>query len=66
MELRALLVLCSYTNKAGVTWAGLERIGQDLGISRVRAGVLIRSLGDKGYVRVIHKGLKAIVQIAGR
>jgi len=58
MELRALLVLCSYTNKAGVTWAGLERIGQDLGISRVRAGVLIRSLGDKGYVRVIHKGFK--------
>lgn len=58
MELRALLVLCSYTNKAGVTWAGLERIGQDLGVSRVRAGVLIRSLGDKGYVRVIHKGFK--------
>ena len=58
MELRALLVLCSYTNKAGVTWAGLQRIGSDLGVSRVRAGFLIRKLTEKGYTRVIHKGFK--------
>ena len=58
MQLRALLVLCSYTNKAGVTWVGLERVGQDLGVSRERAGFLIRKLIERGYVRVIHKGFK--------
>ena len=56
--LRALLILCSYTNKAGVAWVSLERIGKDLGVSRPRAGQLVKKLTELGYVRVIHKGFK--------
>tara|TARA_R110000822_G_scaffold306726_1_gene433185 strand:+ start:1933 stop:2592 length:660 start_codon:yes stop_codon:yes gene_type:complete len=58
MELRALLILCSYTNKAGVAWVSLERIGKDLSVSRPRAGHLVKRLGELGYMRVIHKGFK--------
>jgi len=58
MALRGLLILCSYTNKAGVAWVSLERIGKDLSVSRPRAGQLIKQLTDLGYVRVIHKGFK--------
>jgi DNA-binding transcriptional ArsR family regulator len=56
--LRALLILCSYTNKAGVAWVSLERIGKDLSVSRPRAGQLVKKLTELGYVRVIHKGFK--------
>jgi len=58
MEMRALLILCSYTNKAGVAWVSLERIGKDLSVSRPRAGHLVKRLGELGYMRVIHKGFK--------
>lgn len=60
MELRALLVLCSYTNKAGVTWVGNDRIGKDLGVSGSRAQKLTKSLADKGYTRTIHKGFRGV------
>ena len=60
MELRALLVYCSYTNKAGVAWVGLERIGKDLGVSTPRAHQLISALDKKGYIKTLHKGFTGI------
>jgi len=60
MQLRALLVYCSYTNKAGVAWVGLERIGKDLGVSTARAHQLIKALTSKGYIVTLHKGYTGI------
>ena len=60
MQLRALLVYCSYVNKAGVAWVGLERIGSDLGVSSVRACQLVKALTDKGYIKTLHKGYNKI------
>ena len=60
MQLRALLVYCSYTNKAGVAWVGLERIGKDLGVSTPRAHQLISALDKKGYIKTLHKGYTGI------
>jgi len=60
MQLRALLVYCSYTNKAGVAWVGLERIGKDLGVSAPRAHQLISALDKKGYIKTLHKGYTGI------
>ena len=60
MELRALLVYCSYTNKAGVAWVGLERIGKDLSVSKPRAHVLIKALDAKGYIKTLHKGFSGV------
>lgn len=60
MQLRALLVYCSYTNKAGVAWVGLERIGKDLGVSKPRAHQLISALDKKGYIKTLHKGYTGV------
>ena len=60
MQLRALLVYCSYTNKAGVAWVGLERIGKDLGVSTPRAHQLISALDRKGYIKTLHKGFSGV------
>lgn len=61
MELRALLVFCSYVNKGGVAWVGLERIGSDLGVGMSRAHKLVTALTKKGYMRTIHKGFSGVV-----
>jgi hypothetical protein len=56
MELRCLMVLCSYANRGGITWVGLETVGKHLGVKVNRASVLTRKLIAKGYVRVLYKG----------
>ena len=56
MELRTLMVLCSYANKGGLTWVGLAKVGQHLGVKINRASVLTRQLIAKNYVRVLYKG----------
>jgi hypothetical protein len=56
MELRVLMMFCSYTNRGGLTWVGLAKIGKHLNVSTVRAAFLTRSLITKGYIRVLYKG----------
>jgi len=56
MQLRCLMILCSYANKGGVTWVGMKRVGEHLGVQVNRACVLTRQLIVKGYVRVLYKG----------
>ena len=58
MELRCLMVLCSYANRGGITWVGLETVGKQLSVKVNRASVLTRALIAKGYVRVLYKGFK--------
>lgn len=56
MELRVLMMFCSYTNRGGLTWVSVARIGKHLNVSTVRAAFLTRSLIAKGYIRVLYKG----------
>lgn len=56
MELRVLLVFCSYANRGGITWVGLKRVGEHLNIGVARASVLAKALLKKGYIKVLFKG----------
>ena len=58
MQLRVLLMLCAYSNRAGLTWVGLQRIADHFGFSMNRAAVLTRALIKAGYVKVIYYGFK--------
>ena len=58
MQLRVLLMLCAYTNRAGLTWVGLQRIADHFGISLNRAAVHTRALIKAGHVKVIYYGFK--------
>lgn len=58
MELRVLLMFCSYCNRGGLTWVGLQTIANHFGISMNRAAVLGRALIAKGYIKVLYKGYK--------
>jgi hypothetical protein len=56
MEMRVLLLFCSYANRGGITWVGNQRIADHLGIGMQRAAFLTRCLIDKGYMKVLYKG----------
>ena len=56
MELRVLLVFCSYANRGGITWVGLKRVGEHLNIGVARTSALALALVKKGYIRVLFKG----------
>ena len=49
-SLRVLIVLSSYCNKTGSSFVSLDRIGQDLGISRQAVGQQIKRLIKAGIV----------------
>jgi hypothetical protein len=55
-QFRALGIVCSYANRAGLLWAGLERMGKDLGISTVAMHKYCKQLEAKGYLRTVYKG----------
>jgi len=56
MELRTLLVFCSYANRAGVTWVSLKKVGEHLSIGVQRTATLTQALIKKQYMRVLFKG----------
>lgn len=55
-QYRVLLAFCSYANKGGITWVGMDRIAADIGISQPRVSKVTRQLMDKGYIRILRKG----------
>jgi hypothetical protein len=56
MQLRTLIVFCSYANRAGITWVSLKKVGEHLSVSVARCSVLAKALIDKGYLIVLYKG----------
>lgn len=56
MEMRVLLLFCSYANRGGITWVGNARIAQHLSVGMHRVAFLTRCLIDKGYMKVLYKG----------
>jgi hypothetical protein len=56
MEMRVLLLFCSYANRGGITWVGNQRIADHLSVGMHRVAYLTRCLIEKGYMRVLYKG----------
>jgi hypothetical protein len=58
MEMRVLLLFCSYANRGGITWVGNAKIASHLGVGMHRVAFLTRCLIEKGYMKVLYKGYK--------
>ena len=56
--LRLLLAICSYTNRAGITWVGGAKLASDLGISKQAISKQFKHLVELGYIEVMRKGWK--------
>jgi len=56
---RILGLLCSYCNRAGLTWVSQARLAQDMGCSRQAITKHMGKLRSLGYVEIHKKGFKA-------
>lgn len=56
--LRVLALLCSYTNRAGITWVSQARLATDLKVSRQAVSKQLAKLRAAGYVEIKSKGFK--------
>lgn len=57
-SIRILGVLCSYCNRAGITWVSQARLAKDLNISRQAVTNQLMQLRAAGYVEIIKKGFR--------
>jgi len=57
-SIRVLGVLCSYCNRAGITWVGQAKLASDLGVSRQAVTKQIVKLRAAGYVEIVKQGFK--------
>jgi hypothetical protein len=55
-SLRYLAALSAYANPAGITWVGLKKVGQDLGVSHVAVHKHMTRIKARGYVEELSKG----------
>jgi predicted transcriptional regulator len=56
---RTLAILCSYCNRAGLTWVGQIRLAKDMGVSQQAIGKQLLKLQKAGYVEVVRKSFRA-------
>jgi DNA-binding transcriptional regulator YhcF (GntR family) len=56
--LQALAALCTYCNRAGITWVSQKRIASDLQISQQAVAKQFKQLRECGYLETIRKGFK--------
>lgn len=59
-QLKTLAAIASFCNKAGITWVSLQRVGQDLGVTKQAVSKHYKILINLGYIRIINKGFRAI------
>ena len=55
-SIRVLGLLCSYANRAGITWVAGTTLAKELGVSKQAISQQMRQLKQKGYVEVIKRG----------
>jgi predicted transcriptional regulator len=55
---RALALLCSYCNRAGITWVSQKRLADDMKVSRQAITKHLTKLKAAGYVEVTRKGFR--------
>ena len=58
MEMRVLMLYCSYSNRSGLTWVGQQRLATQLGVSKMRVCTLTTALINKGYIKVVYQGFR--------
>ena len=58
--LRVLALLCSYTNRAGITWVGHQTLAKQLGVSRQSVSRQMRILRELGYLQTLHRGYSGV------
>lgn len=55
---RTLAVLCSYCNRAGITWVSQKRLADDMGVFRQAITRHLAKLRAAGYVEITRKGFR--------
>lgn len=58
LAIRVLALVCSYANRAGITWVGQQRIADHLGITKQAVNKAIKELKTAGYLEVMSKGFR--------
>nr|DAF60633.1 MAG TPA: helix-turn-helix domain protein [Podoviridae sp. ctwJH20] len=56
--LRVLVLVCSYCNRAGITWVSQAKLAKDMGVSRQAISNQFKHLRDHGYIEIVYKGWK--------
>jgi DNA-binding transcriptional regulator YhcF (GntR family) len=56
VAIRVLGLICTYTNRAGITWVGTQQLATDLQVSRQAISKQLVKLKAAGYVQVIQRG----------
>lgn len=57
-SMKVLVLLCSYANRAGITWVGQQRIADHLQVSKQQVARAMKQLRDRGHVEVMSKGFR--------
>ncbi len=55
---RCLIVLCSFCNRAGLTWVGQAKLAETLKISQQAVSKQMKLLIKTGYVEIVRKGYR--------
>jgi DNA-binding transcriptional regulator LsrR (DeoR family) len=55
---RVLAMVCSYCNRAGITWVSQKRLAEEMQVSRQAITNQIASLRETGYIEIIRKGFR--------
>jgi DNA-binding MarR family transcriptional regulator len=57
-SVRILALVCSYCNRAGITWVSQKRLAEDMKTSRQNITNQLAKLREHGYVEIIRKGFR--------
>jgi biotin operon repressor len=57
-SIKVLVLLCSYANRAGITWVGQQRIAEHLQVSKQQVARSMKQLRDRGHIEVMSKGFR--------
>jgi len=57
---RTLALVCSFCNRAGVTWVSQARLAKDSGVSRQAITKQIKKLKEAGYIEVVSRHYRGI------
>lgn len=57
-SVRVLALLCSYCNRAGITWVSQKRLSEDMKITRQGITNQLAKLREAGYVEILRKGFR--------
>jgi hypothetical protein len=56
--LRVLAAICSYCNRAGITWVSQAKIAKDLGVTQQAISKHAKLLVSLGYLQIVRKGFR--------